>query len=226
MSTVKQAVVLLSGGMDSVAALHWAVARYASVRSIGFDYGQQSRDGEVSSAGTAARELDVQHTLLVLADAFAVRLGLLGNVPDHDPGAHGVHPAFLPNRNAVLLNVAALHACAWFPNGNIDLVFGANAEDAAGFPDCRATYLSELASVLRKGCARQIKIVAPWVELSKGGIVASLHANEAAVADIRRSWSCYRRGGPCGTCSACVLRAKAFAAAGLVDESAWPSMNA
>ena len=163
-----------------------------------------------------------------MADVFGVRLGLLGVVQDHDQAAiGGTNPAFLPGRNTVLASVAAMHACAWWPVGNIDLVMGACAEDAQGFADCRAGFLSELASVIRKGYGRQIEIVAPWVGLSKGGILAALHENQEAIADIQRSWSCYRgaRSGPCGTCTACVVRARAFGAAGLQDKSVHRAMT-
>jgi len=227
--TSNKACVLLSGGMDSVAALHWAVGRYSEVRAIGFDYGQPHRDAELAAAGKCARGLGVRCIILALADAFTgVRLGLLGTVVDHDPTAiGGTNPAFLPGRNAVLLTLAAMHACAWWPVGNIALVMGACAEDAAGFADCRPQFLTTLASVIRRGHGRQVDIVAPWVGLSKGGILAALHENAAAIADMQRSWSCYRgeNTGPCGGCTACVVRAKAFAAARLDDLSAYPVMT-
>lgn len=225
--TTPNAVVLLSGGMDSVAALHWALARYTSVRAIGFDYGQPHRDAELTIAGQVARALSVPYAVLVIADAMNLKLGLLGEVRDHDDSRiGGLNPAFVPNRNAIFLNIAAPHACAWFPNGNIDLVVACNADDAQGFADCRPAYLREQATLLRKGCARQIDIAAPWVGLSKGGIIAALHENPVAIEHIRRSWSCYRgqKSGPCGTCTACVVRARAFETASLGDLSTHPQM--
>lgn len=217
-----QACVLLSGGMDSVAALHWARARAHAVRAISFDYGQPNRDNEVTIAGVIAGDLGVPLVRVCTADALATRLGLLRAVPDHDPSALGTSRAFVPGRNAVFLTVAAAHAAAWWSTGTIDLIVGATADDAAGFPDCRARFFDALAVAIRVGHAREVTIRAPFVAMSKAEMVAA--ATPAARADIARSWSCYRREGPCGTCTPCVLRRDAFAAAGLADACARPKL--
>lgn len=217
------ACVLLSGGVDSVAALHWALAKYPSVRAIGFDYGQPNRDAECTAAGRIAKGLGISYALVVIADALRPEkpLGLLRGVEAHDPASTTLNRAFVPARNIAFLSMAAAHSCSWF-HGSIHLVIGANRDDAAGFPDCRVTVLQEMGRVLRLGCAREIQVVAPFLDWSKDLIVA--HASPEARADIARSWSCYRGDGPCGECTACVLRAHAFSSHGIVDAAARPVM--
>lgn len=224
---MKSAVVLLSGGMDSVAALHWALGRYQAVRAIGFDYDQPHRNAELAYADAVAARRGVFFKVIPLGPSLDTGLGLLGEILDHVDGG-GVNPAFVPNRNSIMLNTAATHACAWFPSGVIDLVFAPHHDDAVGFPDCRPEYLAKLAEVIALGCDRDVDVITPWIELSKGGILAAIHDNPSAVSDVQRSWSCYRGlvSGPCGSCSACVVRSRAFAAAGLVDLSAPLQMGA
>jgi len=223
-SIYPSAVVLLSGGMDSVAALHWARGRYETLRALGFRYGQPHANAELPIAQNVAARLGVPFTVLAMADVLNTRMGLLAGVTDHDASRFGgVNPAFVPGRNLVFLSVAAAHACGWF-KGNFHIVIGACAEDAAGFPDCRERVLTALGGVLREGCGREFHVVAPFVRTSKAALVGSLDGH--ALEDVRRSWSCYRGelAGPCGTCSACVVRAGAFAAAGVVDLSAHPGV--
>lgn len=214
------AVVLLSGGMDSVAALYWARTRYDRVFAVSFDYGQPNRDAELYVAGTCAKGLDIKWDRLVLAGL--PRAGLLDHIEPHND-AKPINAAFVPGRNLVFLTLAAGRATSLCPNGNIDLVIGACVDDARGFPDCRATTLAKLGEALRAGMAREIQIVSPWIDRTKTQILDSLDG--AARIAVARSWSCYRGTGPCGECSACVARARAFAAAHLRDESSMPIMT-
>jgi 7-cyano-7-deazaguanine synthase len=206
--------------------MHWARERYADVRVIMLAYGQPHRDAELTCGGLAADRLGLRKTRLALADAMHLHTGLLGDVRAHDAARTGVNPAFVPGRNVIFLALAAAHACAWWPNGNIDLVIGACIEDAAAFPDCRPNVLSQTGMLLRQACARQIEVVAPFAASDKATILAEFVRNPAALRDLQMSWSCYRgeRSGPCGTCTACVVRAAAFARAGIDDLSAHPDM--
>jgi 7-cyano-7-deazaguanine synthase len=220
---LNHAVVLLSGGMDSVAALHWAKERAATVRAIGFHYGQPNRDQETTAAQRIAKDLGVPHALIVTADTLHTGQGLLRGVADHDPAAMGVSRAFVPGRNAVFLSIAAAHAASWHPVGTIDLVIGACADDAVGFPDCRANFFVACERMLCLGYGREFRVRSPFVDRTKGQIVSE--ASDAARRDIARSWSCYRGDGPCGTCTPCVLRRDAFATNNLIDESRPASMH-
>lgn len=223
MSAIRQRCVLLSGGLDSTAALHRSLAQDGDVRAVCFDYGQPNRDHELFAAEATAKRLGVRCTRLALADTIRTGAGLLRAVTDHDPTAMGVHRAFVPGRNAVFLSIAAAHAATWWTAGTIALVVGANADDAAGFPDCVARFFVPMARALSHGTAREIIVETPFVDRTKAQIIRE--ATDAARADMTRSWSCYRGDGPCGACSPCVLRAAAFQAAGLADEAVRATMH-
>lgn len=211
----EKACVLVSGGFDSVAALHWATEVYASSLAVLFDYGQPNRDQELAAAQRSAERLRVPVLRIAVADSLPRGRGILARVEDHDGRDEGLSPAFVPGRNLVFLTCAAAHAAVYWPTGNIDVVIGANAQDARRFPDCRAGALAKLAETLRHGIGRELNIVAPWIDRTKTQILQSVGA--WAQGEVARSWSCYRGDGPCGTCSACVLRAEALAAVGLED---------
>lgn len=211
------AIVLLSGGLDSSAALLWACATYKRVDAIGFDYGQPHRDNELTHAGWLARKHGVRFSTIAVADAMNTRAGLLRPVgPSALDG--GVDTAFMPGRNLAFLVLAAAHAATWSPEP-LALVVGANDDDAAGFPDCRAEFFQQAAVAIGLGIGRPVCIDAPFLRLSKAGIVAGVAlAGEDALADVLRSWSCYAGGAaPCGACTACVGRARAVSDHGLVD---------
>jgi 7-cyano-7-deazaguanine synthase len=210
-----QAVVLLSGGMDSVAALCWAKRKYETVVAMMFDYGQPNRDQEIPIGGIIARDLGIERLVLVIADSLPRGAGILQGVVDHDGREDGTSPAFVPGRNLVFLICAASHGALRFPNGAFDVVIGANAQDAKRFPDCRGGAFAKMSETLRHGLGRDITIVAPWIDRTKTQILAELTAEDWPY--VARSWSCYRGKGPCGTCSACVLRREALVAHGVDD---------
>lgn len=223
MTASNQAIVLLSGGMDSVAAMHWAKPRYSKLLAILFDYGQKNRDQELTAGGMLAREEGIPTLSLALADALPRGRGILHAIEDHDGLTHGLSPAFVPGRNAVFITSGASHGSVYFSNGTFDVVVGCNGQDAPRFPDCSAGGLAKLAQGLRHCLAREIHVVAPFVDKTKEQMLASLRElsplqSALALNAVARSWSCYHNVGPCGRCSACVLRADAFAAVGIADK--------
>ena len=221
---IKNAVVLLSGGMDSTAAMCWAVRRYTDVRALGIDYGQPNRDAEITAARRAADELGVPYVGLAIADALRPSrpAGIMGEVPDAGVSC-GIDKAFVPGRNLLLATVAAAHACTWWPDA-FDMIMGACADDQGTFPDCKPTCLAQLALALQMGCMRSIMIKTPWADMTKRNILYAVQPDAQAFDLVRRSWSCYRTAGPCGTCGACVKRADAFAAVGVEDLCSAPRM--
>lgn len=213
--TTENAVVLLSGGMDSVAALHWAYPRYRALLAILFDYGQPNADQELPAGGRAAEALGVVRLRISVADTLPSSSGILGRVEDHDGKTDGLSPAFVSGRNLVFLTSAAAHAACHWRNGNIDVIIGANKQDQQRFPDCRIGTLLKLGEALRHGIGRELKIVAPWIDRTKAQILNEL--DDDGLNAAARSWSCYRRIGPCGKCGACVARREAFLQASVPD---------
>lgn len=96
-------------------------------------------------------------------------------------------------------------------------MLGACVEDTTGFPDCTPEFLTAMTRTLEAGTTREIAIVAPYVLRSKESMLRGFVGDDEAIRDLSESWSCYRGKGPCGTCSACVFRARAFEAVGLAD---------
>lgn len=213
------AVVLLSGGMDSVAALHWAREKQPlTLRAIGFAYGQPNRDHELTAARGFCDAMGVQFEYVAASPAMPKGAGILkdGAPLDHDPEHLGLSRAFVPGRNAIFLTLAAAFACRWSSAGTIDLVIGANKDDSQGFPDCRPNFMVHINRALSVGYGREFNIRTPFIDRTKRQILAM--SSDAAKVDIARSWSCYRSEGPCGVCTPCVLRREAFDSVGLVDE--------
>lgn len=211
------ACVLLSGGLDSTACLFWALERFARVRAIGYDYGQPHRDAELTAAGRVARSVSVQFDTVVLADTM--RSGLIDGVSNYDPIAAGINRAFVPGRNLVFLSIALARSCQWFSSEpEICIVIGACREDAGGFPDCREDFFIKASEALTMAVDRRVRAICPFVHKSKAEILESVRC-ASAVAALQTSWSCYRGRGPCGNCTACVMRRRAFEQAGIEDLS-------
>lgn len=208
-------VVLLSGGLDSVAALHWALDR-GHVEAVGYRYGQPHADAELDAAAKITERRRVPFRV--------IDLGGLGRL---DPSAgcddRGVSRSFLPARNPLFLTRAA--AAYAMPGSMLALVVGANANDAAGFPDCRETFFEAAGWALRSALANvcDVRIETPWVHMTKAEVVRWCCGHGLALADVRDSMSCYR-GTRCGLCDACTLRAAAFDTCGLedVNRGDWP----
>lgn len=216
-------LVLLSGGLDSVAALHHerSVSERV-VEAVSFDYGQPNRDAEMSAAQRIAERRGVRWHGIQIGEAVR---GLKALVPPPRGVDNGVSRANLPGRNAIMLSIAAALGARLF-GGEVRLVVGANADDAETFPDCRAAFFDAAEEALGKALAGVafLHIAAPWVGMRKRDIVGWCRAHgEDAVTDIRDSMSCYR-GTRCGDCDPCAFRAEAFAANGLVDGAWVPRM--
>ena len=212
-----RALVVLSGGQDSTTCLYWAIDRFGkeNVETLTFDYGQRHRI-ELECAAAIARYAGVPNQVLPI-DTFAA---LGGNaLTDMDavvePAAAGDLPnTFVPGRNLVFLTFAA--AYAW-RQGIDHLVTGVAQTDYSGYPDCRADTIAALQSALRLGMESSVEIHTPLMHLSKKDTVKLLQ-HLGGLDALALSHTCYEgMRPPCGRCPACLLRARGFAEAGLVD---------
>jgi 7-cyano-7-deazaguanine synthase len=205
------ALVLLSG-LDSTAALHWAMSQYKDVRAVSFDYGQAHAKQELAASKQIARRLGV-HWL-----QCKTFVGGVHNRAPRSGSADGVSFANVPARNLLLLTTAAGLAATMWPSGLAALVIGANADDAKLFPDCKAPFFSSADRALNlalEGVCR-VAVITPWQYLTKSQIVSWCASKPAALRDARQSVSCYA-GTRCGNCDACKLRATAFASNEVID---------
>jgi 7-cyano-7-deazaguanine synthase len=216
----RNAVVLLSGGLDSSTVL--AIARTEGFRpyALSVAYGQR-HDAELAAAARVAQALGaVEHRVA------RVDLGVFGGSALTDAAiavpetpSEGIPVTYVPARNTVLLSVAL----AWAEViGAYDLFIGVNAVDYSGYPDCRPEFIAAfeaLANVATKAGVEgaRFRVHTPLMRLSKAEIIR--RGLELGV-DYALTVSCYQAdemGRACGRCDACRLRAQGFAKAGVPD---------
>lgn len=216
------ALVLLSGGLDSVAALHWSIRKFERVEALSFRYGQPHAHAELTAAGIVCKRNSIPHDIFMIGDAVRGQKALEVPLPGM---ANGVSRANMPGRNLVFLSIAAAAAARrWTPETHVSLVLGCNADDAAGFPDCRHEFMGHAERAIGagiRGLVHCLRVETPWLMMSKREIVAWAAVRPSALADILESVSCYA-GTRCGTCDACTLRERSFAEAHIADGSTLP----
>ena len=223
----RSALVLFSGGQDSSACLAWALARYAHVETIGFDYGQRHRvELDCRPPLIEALRRAFPHWSARLGDDHVLDLGLLGRLSDSaltderaiEMSANGLPNTFVPGRNLLFLNVAAALA---YRRGASVLVGGMCETDYSGYPDCRDNTLKAVQVAISLGLASPMTIETPLMWLTKAETWALSHelGGAALTALItEHSHSCYLGdrslrhawGYGCGTCPACALRRKGW----------------
>ena len=214
-----QAVVLLSGGLDSMVCA--ALAREAGfgVLALTIDYNQRHRV-ELEAARQIAAELADRHIILPLDLRAFGGSALTGDVDVPKEGVgEGIPVTYVPARNTVFLSLALAWAEA---AGAHDLFVGVNALDYSGYPDCRPEFIAAFEALANRATKAGVEgegftIHAPLQHMTKADI-----AREAARLglDAGLSHSCYDPapdGSACGLCDACRLRAKGFEEAGLPD---------
>jgi 7-cyano-7-deazaguanine synthase len=222
-----RALVLFSGGQDSTTCLAWALARYAHVETIGFDYGQRH-----------AIELTVRPALLQkmralspawddrLGDDHMIDLSVLSNISDTaltrdveiTMQANGLPNTFVPGRNLLFMTVAATVA---YRRGLDVLVGGMCETDFSGYPDCRDDTMKALQVALNLGMATRLKVETPLMGIDKAATwQLAQELGGMPLVDLIRAdtHTCYlgERGAlhdwgyGCGTCPACALRARGY----------------
>lgn len=213
-------VVLCSGGMDSVTALHWAAREHGVVAALSFDYGAKHNSRELPCAAAQARLLGVRHEVAALD--FVPRLftsALLRGGPPIPEGHYAdatMRQTVVPFRNAILLSIA----CGFAESAGAEgLVIAAHGGDHAIYPDCREDFMRAMGEAMRLGTYAGIRLLRPFIDLDKAAIAA---LGDRLGVDFRRTWSCYQGGERhCGRCGTCVERREAFLRAGLPDPTAY-----
>jgi 7-cyano-7-deazaguanine synthase len=220
---MRQAVVLLSGGLDSMVCAGIAREQGYSVIALTVDYNQRHRV-ELEAARRIAAQLAERHILLPL-DLRAFGGSALTSEIDvpKDGVGEGIPVTYVPARNTIFLSLALGLAEA---SGARDLFIGVNALDYSGYPDCRPQFIAEfekLANLATKAGVEgdSFTIHAPLQHMSKAEIAREA---QRLGLDAAMSHSCYDPlpdGRHCGRCDACRLRSKGFAEAGIADPTAY-----
>ncbi|SMF65665.1 preQ(0) biosynthesis protein QueC [Tistlia consotensis] len=223
------ALVLFSGGQDSTTCLAWALERFERVETLGFDYGQRHRvelDCRAAlRAGLAALDprwagrLGEDHTVDLAALGALSETGLTRTVAI-EMGEGGLPNTFVPGRNLIFLCFAAALA---YRRGLKRIVGGMCETDYSGYPDCRDDTIKALQVALNLGMERRFVLETPLMWLDKAAtwrLADSLGGAALVELIVRNSHTCYRGergqlhdwGHGCGSCPACELRARGFAA--------------
>ncbi|HRY29090.1 MAG TPA: 7-cyano-7-deazaguanine synthase QueC [Elusimicrobiota bacterium] len=217
------AVVLLSGGLDSSTALSWALkVKKWRCHCLVADYGQRHRR-EITAALRVARRArcPVHRIKFRLPWGGSSLLNRRQALPVHAPSAIGrgrIPSTYVPARNTIFLSFALSLADVLDAE---NIVVGANALDYSGYPDCRPKYYAAVQKTGRLGTRlgtekkRPLRVWAPLLHLTKKDIV---RRGARWGTPYELTWSCYRGGArPCGRCDSCRLRARGFQQAGLPD---------
>jgi 7-cyano-7-deazaguanine synthase len=220
-ASLRRAVVLLSGGLDSATSL--AIARKADFDCycLSLDYGQRHRV-ELEAAKRVAQTLGAREHRVMRLDLAAFGGSALTDqniaVPTDGVGS-GIPVTYVPARNTIMLSLAL----AWAEVlESQDIFIGVNAVDYSGYPDCRPDLVSAFETLanlaLKAGVeGRRMSIHAPLIELSKAEII---RRGRALGVDYGITVSCYQsdeQGRACGVCDSCRLRREGFIAAGVSD---------
>jgi len=216
----KKAVVLLSGGLDSVTVLAIAQSLGFQCHAMSFDYGQR-HSSELQASINIAKEKEVEHKIVPL------NLRLIGGsaltddieVPDFKEDNEDIPVTYVPARNTVFLSVAL----GWAEVLDADAIFiGVNAVDYSGYPDCRPEFIQAfevLANLATKTGVegKKLSILTPLIDLTKAQIIQK---GIKLGVDYSKTVSCYQaddHGRACGLCDSCVLRKQGFKDAGVDD---------
>jgi 7-cyano-7-deazaguanine synthase len=220
---MKSAVVLLSGGLDSMVCAGLAREAGFSVAALTVDYEQRHRV-ELEAARVVAGRLADRHIVLPLDLRAFGGSALTGDIEVPKDGVNdGIPVTYVPARNTIFLSLALGLAEA---SGARDIFIGVNALDYSGYPDCRPEFVEEfqrLANVATKAGVEgePFTIHTPLLHMTKADIAREA---ERLGLDAGISHSCYDPapdGGACGRCDACRLRAKGFADAGIADPTVY-----
>lgn len=212
-----RAVVLLSGGMDSSVCAALAARDYDAA-AVHVSYGQRTQERERQSFLAICQRLKIHDRLMVHNEAFrAIGGSALTDesiaVPDAEDIGRDIPVTYVPFRNAHFLAVAV----SWAEVLGAEKVYiGAVEADSSGYPDCRPAYYKAFNDVVKTGTRDgRIEILTPLIAMRKAEIVR-LGLELGAPFDL--TWSCYsREDEACGVCDSCVLRLRAFEAAGVRD---------
>ena len=212
-----RAIVLLSGGMDSSVCAALAVRDYEAA-AVHVSYGQRTQERERQSFLAICQRLKIHDRLMVRNEAFrAIGGSALTDesiaVPDAEDIGRDIPVTYVPFRNAHFLAVAV----SWAEVLGAEKVYiGAVEADSSGYPDCRPAYYKAFNEVVKTGTRDgRIEILTPLIAMRKAEIVR-LGLELGAPFDL--TWSCYsREDEACGVCDSCVLRLRAFEAAGVRD---------
>ena len=222
-----KAAVLLSGGIDSTTCLAIAIKKFGreNVVAVSIFYGQRHAR-ELSSAKKIVEHYGVNHYEFDAAQIMSYSNSALMNssTKNLEPTTYGEQvkknprvETYVPFRNGLMLAMAASFVDGLFNGDDAEIFIGVHQDDSAvnAYADCSENFISAMNDAVNIGTYGKIKIVAPFLGMTKADIVK---IGMELDAPYNLTWSCYERGEiPCGKCATCRDRAAAFAANGVED---------
>ncbi len=218
MNTVKRAVVLVSGGLDSATTLAMAKDQGFDCHALAVNYGQRHRS-ELQAAERVARATGVPLRIVDIDLRAIGGSALTDDIEVPEGGTEGIPVTYVPARNTIMLSLAmglaeVLQAEAIF--------IGVNAVDYSGYPDCRPEFIAAFESLTNKATKAAVEgallaIHTPLIDLTKAEIIQ--HGTLLGV-DYSDTVSCYQAdedGRACAVCDSCLIRIAGFQAAGITD---------
>lgn len=217
---MKDSVIIVSGGMDSITLLHDMHGRIAL--AVSFDYGSNHNAREIPYAVEHCKLLGIRHIVINLDFMCRYFRSSLLEGADAVPEGHyaddNMKSTVVPFRNGIMLSIAAGIAES---NGLKYVMMANHGGDHAVYPDCRPEFVTAMSAAMRNGTYPGIEIIAPYTDMTKGDIAVR---GKALGIDYSRTWSCYKGGEKhCGKCGTCVERMEALAFAGIEDTTEYDS---
>lgn len=214
----KKAVVLVSGGLDSVTALAMAQEQGFDCYALSVNYGQR-HSSELDAAQRVADAAGVPLKVLPLDLRAIGGSALTDDIDVPEDGTSGIPVTYVPARNTIMLSLALAYAEVLDAD---DIFIGVNAVDYSGYPDCRPEFIAsyqQMARLATKAAVEgaQMTIHTPLIDLTKAQIIQK--GIELGV-DYALTVSCYQadsEGRACGVCDSCRIRKDGFAKAGIPD---------
>ena len=199
---MKKAIILLSGGLDSLVALGIPQHEYAVELALTFDYGQKSAQNEIKASSEICDFYNISHKVINLdwlRDITHTALVANKDVPTENIGTQASAAAvWVPNRNGLFLNIAASFADSF---GYDYILYGANKDEGATFSDNTEEFRAEISKLFESSTLKKPKVVAPLINYTKNDIVKIAMDNAMPLELIR---SCYNYGERhCGRCESC-----------------------
>ena len=223
-STEKNAVVLLSGGLDSATVLAIASDRGYRCHALSVDYGQRHRS-ELFAAQNLADAMSAKLKTVNLDLRTFGGSALTDDIDVPIEESDGIPVTYVPARNTIMLSLAL----AWAEVLDAgDIFIGVNAVDYSGYPDCRPEFINayeEMANLATRAgvVGHRLTVHTPLIDLSKADIISE---GIKLGVDYSMTVSCYQADGEgraCGACESCRIRAAGFNAAGVADPTRYQS---
>lgn len=213
---MKNSVIIVSGGMDSITILYDHKDEIAL--GISFDYGSNHNAREIPFAKMHCERLGIKHITINLDFMHQYFKSSLLDGAEAIPEGHyaddNMKSTVVPFRNGIMLSIAIGIA----ESNNLDQVFIANhGGDHTIYPDCRPEFINAIDAAATAGTYNNVKVVAPYTKITKSDIA---RIGKKLGIDYTETWSCYKGGEVhCGKCGTCVERKEALAEAGIEDKT-------